>query len=108
MLNGFDLDSKKGKSENEPAILLDQIEEGRFEFRTIDENGELTDWSDKWEDPAITPVMVRIVVRMLPEARIDFPEMEIALMLDAGAARRPLNGQNPGKRGLGAALGSKQ
>jgi general secretion pathway protein J len=85
MLNGFDLDAKK--SDNEPSLLLDQIQEGRFEFRTIDENGELTDWSDKWEDPGVTPVMVRVVVRMLPEARVDFPEMQIPLMLDAGARR---------------------
>jgi general secretion pathway protein J len=90
MLNGFDLDAKK--SDNEPSLLLDQIQEGRFEFRTIDENGELTDWSDKWEDPGVTPVMVRVVVRMLPEARVDFPEMQIPLMLDAGA-RRTAQGQ---------------
>ena len=29
--------------------------------------------------------MVRIVVRMRPEARIEFPEMEIPLLLDVGA-----------------------
>ena len=96
MLNGFDLDAKK--NDNEPSLLLDQIQEGRFEFRTIDENGELTDWSDKWDDPGVTPVMVRIVVRMLPEARVDFPEMQIPLMLDVGA-RRTVPGQlNAGGR----------
>jgi general secretion pathway protein J len=36
--------------------------------------------------------MVRVVVRMLPEARVDFPEMQIPLMLDAGA-RRTAQGQ---------------
>jgi general secretion pathway protein J len=111
MLNGFDVDEK---SDTEPSILLDQIEEGRFEFRTIDENGELTDWSDKWDDPGVTPVMVRISVRMLPEARVDFPQMEIPLMLDAGAARRQMGGQQfqpPGLRGAAAGpplLGGKQ
>jgi general secretion pathway protein J len=36
----------------------------------------------------MTPVMVRVVVRMRPEARVEFPVMEIPLMLDAGSARR--------------------
>lgn len=113
MLNGFDPDAKK--SDTEPSILLDQIEEGRFEFRTLDENGDLTDWSDRWDDPSITPVMVRIVIRMLPQARIEFPTMEIPLLLDVGAMRRtsmpglglpqqaiPLPGQpHPGARPRG-------
>lgn len=91
MLNGFDIDEKS--TDTEPSILLDQIEEGRFEYRTLDENGEMTDWSDKWDDPAVTPLMVRIVIRMLPEARTEFPEMQIPLMLDVGAQRaRPANG----------------
>jgi general secretion pathway protein J len=93
MLNGFDLDEKN--ADTEPSILLDQIADGRFEFRTLDENGEMTDWSDQWDDPSITPVMIRIVVRMLPEARIEFPEMEIPLLLDVGAARRTANAGQP-------------
>ena len=50
MLNGFDLEAKDPDAE--PAILLDQIEDGHFEFRTLDEEGLLTDWSDEWEDAA--------------------------------------------------------
>ena len=99
MLNGFDIDAKR--SDNEPSLLLDQIQEGRFEFRTIDENGELTDWSDKWDDAGVTPVMVRIIVRMLPAARVEFPEMQIPLMLDAGA-RRATAGQLQAAGRLGA------
>ncbi len=86
MLNGFDPDARDAQME--PAVLLDQIEDGRFEFRTLDDNGELTDWSDQWDDPSVTPVMVRIVVRMQPAARIEFPEMDIPLLLDVGASRR--------------------
>ncbi len=86
MLNGFDLDVKD--TDTEPSILLDQIQDGRFEYRTLDEQGQLTDWSDKWEDSSVTPVMVRIEVTMLPEARVDFPTMEIPLLLDVGAIHR--------------------
>lgn len=91
MLNGFDPEEKK--SRNEPVVLLDQIAEGRFQYRTLDENGELTDWLDDWGDPSVTPVMVRIAIRMQPQAQIEFPEMDIPLMLDVGAMRMARPGQ---------------
>jgi general secretion pathway protein J len=103
MLNGFDIDEKP--QDKEPAILLDQIADGHFEFRTLDENGDLTDWSDQWDDPSVTPVMVRVVVRMLPEARVEFPDMEIPLMLDVGAVRRNAPGQV--MRGVGLQTGAR-
>lgn len=91
MLNGFDL--KKLRSDDaEPVILMDQIESGRFEYRKLDEEGKLADWSDDWEDPSITPVMVRIRLRMRPEALVDWPDMEIPLLLDVGAARQSMRG----------------
>lgn len=99
MLNGFDLDNKE--TATEPSILLDQIQDGRFEYRTLDENGQLTDWSDQWDDPGVTPVMVRIEVSMLPEARVEFPTMEIPLLLDVGAMRRVAP---PGQSMLGGAM----
>src|SRR5262249_58431492 len=85
----------------DPAVLLDQIQDGRFEYRTLDDQGELTDWSDQWEDPSVTPVMVRIVIVMRPEARVEFPVMDIPLMLDAGSSRlgRPGSVLNPGGMG---------
>ena len=96
MLNGFDPD--QDSPSNEPAVLLDQIRDGVFEYRTLDDQGELTDWSDQWQDPSVTPVMVRIRIAMRPEARIEFPDMEIPLMLDVGASRmmgRPGSVLNP-------------
>lgn len=101
MLNGFD---PSGKSQNEPVVLLDQIQEAHFQYRTLDENGELTDWFDDWEDPGVTPVMIRIAVNMRPEARVSFPEMDIPLILDVGAMRVARPGQM--MRGAGLQSGS--
>ena len=88
MLNGFDPKEKKS-ARGEPSVLLDGIEDGRFQYRTLDEQGQLTDWLDSWDDPSITPLMVRLVVRMRADARIEFPTMDIPLLLDVGA-RRPM------------------
>ncbi|MGA9421342.1 MAG: prepilin-type N-terminal cleavage/methylation domain-containing protein, partial [Rhodanobacteraceae bacterium] len=84
MLNGFDLDKIKD-SDMQPVVLLDQIQDGKFEYRTFDDDGNLGDWTDNWEDPSITPVMVRLHLDMQPAARVRFAEMDIPLMLDAGA-----------------------
>ncbi len=87
MLNGFDL-KKMRKDDAEPVILMDQIESGRFQYRKLDEEGKLEDWSDDWDDPSLTPVMVRIQIKMRPEALVGWPDMEIPLLLDIGAARQ--------------------
>jgi general secretion pathway protein J len=42
--------------------------------------------------------MIRIVARMSPEARVEFPPMDIPLMLDAGSARRQQPFQTFGAR----------
>ena len=88
MLNGYDESVQGG--DIEPAVLLDEIADGRFEFRRIDEIGELTVWSVQWDDPAVTPVMVRLTMRMKDAARVEFPEMDIPLLLDAGAVRQQM------------------
>jgi general secretion pathway protein J len=87
MLNGFDLNRKR-LDDAEPVILMDQIESGRFQYRKLDAEGKLEDWSDDWDDPSITPVMVRIQIKMRPEALVGWPDMEIPLLLDVGAARQ--------------------
>jgi general secretion pathway protein J len=105
MLNGFDLENEK-PSDTEPAVLLDQIQDGKFEYRTLDDNGDLTDWLDQWDDPTVTPVMVRVLITMRPEALVTFPDLEIPLMLDVGAAH-PGSGRPGGvlnSRGIGGGI----
>lgn len=92
MLNGFDLNKLRPDDMAEPVVLMDQIESGRFEYRKLDEEGKLEDWSDDWEDPSLTPVMVRIELTMRPEALVDWPVMEIPLLLDVGSARQSVRG----------------
>lgn len=87
MLNGFDL-KRLDKDQAEPVILMDQVESGRFEYRKLDDQGELEDWSDDWDDPSLIPVMVRIRLKMRPEALVGWPDMEIPVVLDVGAARQ--------------------
>lgn len=87
MLNGYDAD-KLRKGESEPVVLMDMVDSGKFEYRKLDDQGELEDWSDDWDDPGLTPVMIRIELKMRKEALVGWPDMDIPLMLDVGAARQ--------------------
>ena len=86
MLNGFDVD-KSTSSDTEPVVLLDHIRDGRFEYRTLDEQGQLADWSSDWPDAAVTPLMVRISLSMQPGIQLPWPVLDVPLMLNAGAVR---------------------
>ena len=116
ILNGYDPQSLGGgirsssRSKNdrsEPVVLLNQIRRGHFEYRGFDEQGKLDRWTDRWKDKSLTPVMVRVVLEMEDVARIDFPPMEVAMVLDAGSMRRPFAGRN-GEEGVDGQLDAQQ
>jgi general secretion pathway protein J len=84
MLNGYDA---KQSADTEPVVLLEHIADGRFEYRTLDDQGQLTDWSSAWQDPEITPLMIRIDLTMQSGAQLPWPTLDVPLMLNAGAVR---------------------
>jgi len=86
MLNGFDVKEEKA-AERDPVVLIDHIREGAFAYRRIDEQGELGPWTDSWDDPSLTPLMIQISLVMQSGERVDWPTLAVPLMLDSGATR---------------------
>jgi len=86
MLNGFDWQEEK-KSEREPVVLVDHIADGSFSYRALDDQGQLAAWSTSWDDPSITPLLVRVELTMQNGAQVNWPVLAVPLMLDAGATR---------------------
>jgi len=86
MLNGFDVNEEK-TAERDPVVLLDHIREGAFAYRTLDDQGQLAPWTDRWDDVSVTPLMVQVQLAMQNGERVDFPTLSVPLMLDAGAIR---------------------
>ncbi len=84
MLNGYDAQDPKI---DEPVVILDRIRAGQFQYRTLDDQGQLTDWFSNWPDPSITPLMVRVSLEMQPGVEIPWPELDVPLVLNAGAVR---------------------
>lgn len=86
LLNGFDPDD----ADNDdvlPVRLLDGIDRGGFEFRTVDDRGEISDWSDDWDEESQTPVMVRLALRMEEDSKLVWPTLDVAMVVDAGSTR---------------------
>ncbi len=84
MLNGFDLD-RLSKDDVKPVTLLEHLRGGRFRYRGYDDEGKLGDWQDDWKDPSKMPVMVRIELDPASGSRVDWPLMEVPLIVDAAA-----------------------
>ncbi|HET6632997.1 MAG TPA: prepilin-type N-terminal cleavage/methylation domain-containing protein [Rhodanobacteraceae bacterium] len=94
MLNGFDLD-RAGSGQVQPTLLLDGIAEAKFEYRGVDDQGALEDWTDEWEEEDRVPVMVRISMAMRPDSGMDWPTMVIPLMLDVGSRTHSVRRSRP-------------
>jgi general secretion pathway protein J len=88
LLNGFDLD-KSQVNEESTVVLLDHIDDGKFQYRGLDDQGQLANWSENWKDPATTPFMVAVDLQLGGNKQIYWPRMAIPLMMDVGA-RRPI------------------
>jgi general secretion pathway protein J len=92
-------------SEQEPVVLLENIRDAEFSFMKLNEEGEPGDWENDWEDVENTPLMVKLDIDMGEKALMPWPEMEVALMLDATATNRRvsqnllLNNSNNSSRG---------
>ena len=52
------------EAEREPEVLLEGIAEGRFETRTLGQDGEPGPWTSDWETPGQLPRLVRLRLRM--------------------------------------------
>ena len=74
-----------------PIVLLDGIKAGRFSYLSLDEEGQATQWTSDWEDPSVSPVMVRVELEMTAESRIVWPTLEVAPLIDGAAVRRGAN-----------------
>ena len=71
----------------EAFVLLRNIEEGEFEFKGQDDQGELTDWENAWETPATLPVAVNLSLGMAEDARVNWPQLYAALRIDSTSGR---------------------
>lgn len=83
--NGFD--DKKIDRSKPPILLLSGIRDGGFRFKGLNPEGKVGDWSERWEDSQLTPLVIQLDLVMSPESRMDWPLLEVVMMVDGGATR---------------------
>lgn len=83
--NGFDEDDIDDSEP--PILLLEGIADGGFQFKSLTSEGEVGDWRGDWEDPQLTPLAIRLELEMSRESRIQWPLLDIVMMVDGGATR---------------------
>ncbi|VAW48193.1 hypothetical protein MNBD_GAMMA02-771 [hydrothermal vent metagenome] len=96
MSNYDDEDEQSAFDEAEPIVLLENIRDGAFAFIELDEEGLPTDWLNEMENQVAMPLMVQLDLEMRPEAREDWPLLQIAIQVDASSssARRRTSTMN--------------
>ena len=76
--------------EREPEVLLTGIAEGRFEMRTLADDGQPGEWTADWATPGQLPRLVRLRLRLL-DGNAHWPELVAAPRLGAAVAPAPLD-----------------
>ncbi len=96
MSNYDDEDEQSAFDEAEPIVLLEHIRDGAFAFIELDEEGLPTDWLNEMENQVVMPLMVQLDLEMRPEAKEDWPLLQIAIQVDASSssARRRTSTMN--------------
>lgn len=101
-LNGYDPDDPKAGNPREPVLLMRGFAEAYFEYRGLDENGELGGWMRDWDSHIQIPLLIRLVLRYEDEAR-SWPDLEIPILAGSTVPvvfqrNRPAQRSSPGGR----------
>ena len=85
LLNGYDPD-KHRDAEHEPVVLIEGIRSARFEYRGLDETGQLGDWEEEWDEPGTQPVLVRMKFEMEERSGYIWPDIVVPVLANAATA----------------------
>jgi len=77
-----------------PIVLMEDIEFGEFSFLGLDENGDLTSWTNFWEDPTVLPKSVSLEIEFSDDVYINWPELTAAVRVDPESLESVSGGRN--------------
>ncbi len=69
--------------ERDPIVLMEGIQEARFEFLAKDEAGELIGWTGSWDTPDLLPVAVSLDIELGEDSRAYWPLLMAGVKVDA-------------------------
>lgn len=84
LLNGFDPTESEPWAER-PVILLEDIDALVIDYRGLDDEGKLGDWSGEWEKTDRLPLLVRVAIEFNESSRLRWPKLTVPLQLGGDA-----------------------
>jgi general secretion pathway protein J len=69
-----------------PQVLLEDVHDGRFQYRGLDAQGRVGAWSADWPQGDRLPQLVRIDLRLTGTGY--WPQLTVPLRVDASANQR--------------------
>jgi len=85
--------------EREPIVLLEGIEQARFEFLGLDEDGELAAWAGSWDTPGVLPKAVTLELDLGEDSQAIWPLLTTGVKVDELASQ-----QTGGAKSYGEAI----
>jgi general secretion pathway protein J len=79
LLQGFTEDRLRDR---DPVLLLEGVKSAGFEFLGKDEKGELTGWTNSWNQPEQLPVAVRLNVEFNEGLNLEWPALAAGVRVD--------------------------
>lgn len=110
--NGYDLVISHALLQNfeedalyqrEPIFLLGNIARAEFSFLGQDEEGELTRWSNSWDEVSVLPSSVAVDIEFNEDVYIKWPLMMASVRTDPGSVKDPGGGE-PGEQSYSAKI----
>ena len=82
-------DGSKPKPLGEPQVLVDDVVEGAFSYRGLNQQGQPMDWQSDWTYTGNMPNVVAIKLTL--QAGREWPQLSAPLRVNAAAAQGPGN-----------------
>ena len=77
----------------DPIVLLKKIEFAEFSFLGRDETGELSGWTNQWEQPGLLPDAVSLDIEFTEDVYIQWPLLTASVRVDPSALEDLLTDQ---------------
>ncbi len=84
--NGWDAEDGFDDDKQPPVVLLENVRSARFEYRGIDDQGRMSGWKSSWDRREALPALVRLKIEFDRDARMEWPELVVPLVVDPSAA----------------------
>jgi len=92
LLQGFE---EEKLYQRDPIFLLDRIDQASFQFLGLDEQEQLSGWTDDWAEPNKMPVAVSLEIEFEEGVFTSWPLLSASVRIDLNALR----GLVPGEEG---------